>query len=375
MSPRVRCICLTPPLTRPRFFLDILNTVNEDEEEVLLEEEGEWHTEDGKFGSASWMAKHPPALPTNPNGGAQMPTPAATESTETRRDASQLRSESPDTKGKRKAIEILSSDDEDERPLLYRAASAVGGPPSGRPLYDRLPSGSAAPSGSRPSAPPGRSPSRAPPAGGRAAVIDLTLSSDEEDDEDEDDDEEDDAYTERPPFSSRVSPRPRTPPLASNGMPSRSYSDDRLAVNGQNGQTYNPNARSKSPAATAYPGASRTNGFDISAARFDSNATTTGSAFWDDPYFRPPGSSRPGLSSAPPSSTHLTSASANANGSSNNNGQGGARITPVDDLVGFLASQSRHAYDSDETDEEPPEQTLRRKELEKALADAAAGWD
>lgn len=75
------------------YTLDIQNAVGEDIDEVEIEVNGDWHTKDGKFGSLSWLTEN----------GTRPPTPPPPPS----------RSSSPEKKGKRKAIQILSSDDED----------------------------------------------------------------------------------------------------------------------------------------------------------------------------------------------------------------------------------------------------------------------
>ncbi|KAK4689486.1 hypothetical protein P7C73_g627, partial [Tremellales sp. Uapishka_1] len=81
------------------YFLDILKACPETVDEVVIEPKGDWHTEDNKFGSTSWLAQHPSAA--SPSKPSAVPTPRES-------------SESPDTKGKRKAIEILSSSDDDD---------------------------------------------------------------------------------------------------------------------------------------------------------------------------------------------------------------------------------------------------------------------
>lgn len=45
------------------FFQSILTACPEDVEEVIVEADGEWHTEDSKYGSASWMANRPKEAP------------------------------------------------------------------------------------------------------------------------------------------------------------------------------------------------------------------------------------------------------------------------------------------------------------------------
>lgn len=72
-------------------------------EDVIVESDGQWHTSDNKFGSASWMASHPataPSQPSPPRG----PSPASVDE------------EAAAKAHARKNVEILvlDSDDEDE---------------------------------------------------------------------------------------------------------------------------------------------------------------------------------------------------------------------------------------------------------------------
>lgn len=49
-----------------RYFDEILRSTPEDLEDVIVEADGQWHSEDNKYGSAQWKATHPetkPALP------------------------------------------------------------------------------------------------------------------------------------------------------------------------------------------------------------------------------------------------------------------------------------------------------------------------
>ena len=43
----------------PRYFDDILKQTPDDVEDVIVEADGEWHTEDNKFASPAWKAAHP----------------------------------------------------------------------------------------------------------------------------------------------------------------------------------------------------------------------------------------------------------------------------------------------------------------------------
>ncbi|KAF7310866.1 MIZ zinc finger protein [Mycena chlorophos] len=104
------------------YFDEILKSSPDSVEDVIVEADGEWHTSDNKYGSATWKAAHPPAA-----------KPAAVAKPVTK---------SPpkaDPNGKRKAIEsivVLDSDDEDEglvkRELSASFASSSSANQSGR---------------------------------------------------------------------------------------------------------------------------------------------------------------------------------------------------------------------------------------------------
>ncbi|KAG6862364.1 hypothetical protein C0995_011804 [Termitomyces sp. Mi166 len=84
------------------YFDEILKQTPEDVEDVIVEADGEWHTSDNKYGSATWKASHPIAA------------------APVRKPTSQPVSRSPskvDVNGKAKAkqeVYVLDSDDEDE---------------------------------------------------------------------------------------------------------------------------------------------------------------------------------------------------------------------------------------------------------------------
>lgn len=156
------------------YFLDILNTVPDSVDEVVIESAGEWHTEDNKFGAPSWLSTHRPTTITN---GATPSAPRPPEpSAEPKAEPD---SDPPDPKGKRKAIEILSSDDDEDDVPLSRVN---GHSPSHQPSMPPPP-GPPSPPAQNPSTSSARQPSQPANTGG---VIDLTLdSSDEEDDADD----------------------------------------------------------------------------------------------------------------------------------------------------------------------------------------------
>ena len=159
-----------------------------------MEHDFEWHTEDNTYGSSKWMGGRPTTngvFGVNGTNGANgfngvyraNGAGASPEDTKPRLSPEKA-STPPDRKGKRKAIEILSSDDEDEVPLrrtsfpngtLYQTSES---PPPRIPSMPVLRPALALP---RPA--PTRTPSipRAPPPPD-TSVIDLTADSDDEDD-------------------------------------------------------------------------------------------------------------------------------------------------------------------------------------------------
>jgi hypothetical protein len=152
------------------FFLDILNAVPEAVEDVIVEGDYEWHTEDSKYGSKKWMDAH--RAPAATNGNLGMANGAA----KLERPSSPSFVVPPDTKGKRKAIEVLSSDDDDGP-----SNGVTNGHGSSR--YHTH-------SSTRPSSTMRTSSTSVSMAPTNTGVIDLTLSSDEEEvSSDEGDDE------------------------------------------------------------------------------------------------------------------------------------------------------------------------------------------
>ncbi|KAI0778270.1 PINIT domain-containing protein [Trametes elegans] len=87
------------------YFDDILKNTSDEVEDVIVEADGQWHTEDNKHGSAEWLAAHPPAVPAKklPSPVKRLPSPVK-----------------PLTNGidrprpSNAEIVILSSDEEDE---------------------------------------------------------------------------------------------------------------------------------------------------------------------------------------------------------------------------------------------------------------------
>ena len=155
----------------------------------MIEPHGDWHTEDDKYGTEVWLAKHQstpkingdPTLtddlrsPTSP----QLPDPLSV-----------LVPDTLDSKGKRKAIEIISSDEDDEFPLSHLNGHASSSNQPSMPTPHRGMSSSSARPTSR------QASQQAIPLPNARSVIDLTL--DVSDENDEDDDEVGTAYFRQP---------------------------------------------------------------------------------------------------------------------------------------------------------------------------------
>ncbi|OAX44238.1 hypothetical protein K503DRAFT_846682 [Rhizopogon vinicolor AM-OR11-026] len=86
------------------YFDRILKDTPESVEDVIVESDGQWHTSDNKFGSASWMASHPVTGPSKPSPPSRGSSPASVDE------------EAAAKAHARKNVEILvlDSDDEDE---------------------------------------------------------------------------------------------------------------------------------------------------------------------------------------------------------------------------------------------------------------------
>ncbi|WVQ82518.1 hypothetical protein IAT38_004647 [Cryptococcus sp. DSM 104549] len=194
----------------------ILDAVPDSVDDVVLEPSGEWHTEDNKYGSAGWFAENPSLKPASAAAGASTsaapsPPPESKPSFGSLRSPSQA--DGSTSNGKRKVVEILSSDDDEpDEPLAKTNGTSSrfsGGIPSSR--------NSSAPQSS--------------------AVIDLTLS--------DSDDDEDDAQPRAPagagfrgpgPVSDRVAFDSTRPPSASHASTQKEDAVVRQANGGGRGE-------------------------------------------------------------------------------------------------------------------------------------------
>ncbi|EKM83924.1 hypothetical protein AGABI1DRAFT_67004 [Agaricus bisporus var. burnettii JB137-S8] len=85
------------------YFDEILKTVPESVEDVIVEADGEWHTADNKFGTTAWKAQHPAVAPL-PKFKAESPPPVKIEA----------ESSKPIAQQKTDVSYILLSDDDEE---------------------------------------------------------------------------------------------------------------------------------------------------------------------------------------------------------------------------------------------------------------------
>ncbi|KAI0801178.1 PINIT domain-containing protein [Fomes fomentarius] len=132
------------------YFDDILKNTHEDIEDVIVEADGQWHTDDNKYGSPEWRAAHPVAPPPKP----VVPVKREPSPMKLMNGADRPRAGTP--------IEISDSEDEDEGRVKRELSPSTDG---------YLPHPSRSVSGSQ-SAQPTRS--QLPD------IIDLTLSDDDE---------------------------------------------------------------------------------------------------------------------------------------------------------------------------------------------------
>ncbi|KAL1951848.1 hypothetical protein VTO73DRAFT_997 [Trametes versicolor] len=154
MCPVCEKVLKTEDLIIDGYFDDILKHTPESVEDVIVEADGQWHTEDNKHGSAQWTAAHPPTVkkPVVPAKRAPSPVKPATNGFDAKPRPSNAE------------IVILDSDEEDEdegrvkRELSPSADSAA------------LPRSSQSVSVS----------SSQPPRSQATDIIDLTLDSDDE---------------------------------------------------------------------------------------------------------------------------------------------------------------------------------------------------
>ncbi|KAF9270117.1 hypothetical protein L218DRAFT_1071605 [Marasmius fiardii PR-910] len=117
-------------------FDEILKACPDSVEDVMVEADGEWHTNDNKYGSVKWKTKHPPTTAKKlPSLHQQPPSPVKAEMIDPQISA-RSDSEKRLSNGV-KQIMVLDSDDEDEEGMVKRELSPSSG--NGTSSSSRLP--------------------------------------------------------------------------------------------------------------------------------------------------------------------------------------------------------------------------------------------
>ncbi|KIR52895.1 E3 SUMO-protein ligase PIAS1 [Cryptococcus gattii Ru294] len=277
------------------YVMDILKAVPDTVDDVILEPTGEWHTEDNKYGTASWLASH--AKTSSATAASTPIAPSAPASCSSEIETKPSVNDMNGTSGgdganrgvaglKRKVVQVIDSDDErDGTP----AKSSV--PPAGR--VAALGSSSSV-NGSR--------------TGASTPIIDLTLS-----DSDDETDEES-----GPATSSRVPPAPIQVPRTTTAAgaivsPKRPVSAAGTHFHSLRETTSD---RLRSPSACSWHGLSSTGIGDVSGrssplSHINGQASTSASGSAITSHLQPPSDQYPPISPShftdPPSQTILAS--------------------------------------------------------------------
>lgn len=106
------------------YFDEILKTVPESVEDVIVEADGEWHTADNKYGTSAWKAKHPVTAPPLEPKKEETPPPIKVEA----------ESSKPNGQQKTDVSYILLSDDDEEE-----VQNELSSPQSGGRSLDSIP--------------------------------------------------------------------------------------------------------------------------------------------------------------------------------------------------------------------------------------------
>lgn len=89
----------------PSYFDEILNSTPSETEDVIVEPDGQWHSEDGRYASAAWLAAHPPSQ--------KVTSPLKRSPTPVKPSLSELNGKAKSGPSNAEIV-ILDSDDEDE---------------------------------------------------------------------------------------------------------------------------------------------------------------------------------------------------------------------------------------------------------------------
>ena len=103
-----------PHGANPRYFDDILKQTPDSVEDVIIEADGQWHTEDNKYASPAWKAAHPVAPPS------KLPSVAQWAASPVKQVANGMNGVNIQDKPRPSNAEIiiLDSDEEDEGRLI-----------------------------------------------------------------------------------------------------------------------------------------------------------------------------------------------------------------------------------------------------------------
>ncbi|KAF8905529.1 PINIT domain-containing protein [Gymnopilus junonius] len=144
------------------YFEEILRSTPESVEDVIVEADGQWHTSDNKYGSADWLAVHPPGKPSSPSKKTAPPqeNPVCPAPVTNGADGANGKGKDPNIE-----IFVLDSDDDDDEGQVKRELSPSYTSSASRSFSATLP-GMSQPQGALPSR--------------TNTVIDLTLDSDDE---------------------------------------------------------------------------------------------------------------------------------------------------------------------------------------------------
>ena len=134
-----------------------MKATHEDVEDVIVEADGQWHTEDNKYGSTAWITSHAPGKPPSPVKSASPPKQRST--SPVKHMANGINGEARHSTAE---IVILDSDDEDEGRVKRELSPSTEPAPSANSSFASI------------APPPSRSQTQ------ETDVIDLTLDSDEE---------------------------------------------------------------------------------------------------------------------------------------------------------------------------------------------------
>jgi E3 SUMO-protein ligase PIAS1 len=189
-------LCLLLTCLRFRYFESILAACPDSVEEVIIEPDGEWHSEDNKYASPGWRSQQKEEADAkaktsaeDQSGSARREGTTSNGNASVKREASTTTDTQANSMRVQDIVSLDDSDDDDEPPLRHvtrpaiRRISSVD--TSGNNSVDRLLDDALYPPPRNGAGASDKSSTSAPPAGTNAAaaaepVIDLTLTDDED---------------------------------------------------------------------------------------------------------------------------------------------------------------------------------------------------